>query len=226
MTMERKIYWSIGILSVLIFVGSFFTPGKPSDKNDLPWHIEHPTPDTVRIFGLTLGQSTTNDAEKRFQEGAKPSLFKSPSGQLVAEIFFEQVNLAGLKSRIVINIAVPEAELQGMYERGLRMSGTGTGSNKKITLAPDDIARVRLLPIDSLTYMPSGRLEEGIFSKRFGQPTQRIREKNSGAVHWLYPQNGLDITLGGEEKPVLQYVSPKNFDKLIQPLLASGEILN
>lgn len=226
MTIERKLYWSIGILSVLIFVGSFFTPGKPSDKNDLPWHIEHPTPDTVRIFGLTLGQSTANEAEQRFHEEAKPSLFESSDGQLVVEMFFEQVSLAGLKSRIVINIAVPDAELRGMYGRGLRMSGTGTGTGKKIILAPGDVARVRALPISSLTYMPSMRVEEGIFSKRFGQPTQRIKEKNSNAIHWLYPQNGLDITFGGEEKPVLQYVSPKNFDKLMQPLLANGEILN
>ncbi|TAN51318.1 MAG: hypothetical protein EPN21_06940 [Methylococcaceae bacterium] len=221
--MERKIYWGIGILSILIFMSSFFTPDKPGDKNDLPWHIEHPAPDTVRIFGLTLGLSTTNEAEQRFKEEAKPSLFKSPAGQLVAEMFFEQVNLAGLKSRIVINIAVPDAELQSMYERGLRMSGTGSG--KKITLAPDDVARVRALPISSLTYMPSVRLEEEIIGKRFGQPAQRIREKKSGAIHWLYPQNGLDITLGGDEKPVLQYVSPKDFDKLRQPLLANGEVL-
>jgi hypothetical protein len=44
-------------------------------------------------------------------------------------------------------------------------------------------------------------------------------------VHWLYPQHGLDITLGGAEKPLLQYVAPRDFDRLIQPLLANGEIL-
>ena len=222
--MERKLYWSVGILSVLIFAGSFFTPGKSSQKNDLPWHIEHPTPDTVRIFGLTLDSSTASEAEQRFHEEAEPSLFKSPDGQLAAEMFFEQVTLAELKSRVVINIAVPAAELKTMYERGLRISTAG--GSKKITPAPDDAARLRELPISSLTYMPSIRLDEGIFLKRFGQPNQRIREKKSGAVHWLYPQNGLDIALGGEEKPVLQYVPPKDFDKLLQPLLLNGEALN
>ena len=221
MTTEHQLYWGIGVLSVLIFAGSFFMPGKPIEKTDLPWHIEHPTADTIRIFGLTLGQATTNEAEQRFREEAKSSLFKSPGGQLVAEMFFEQVTLAGLKSKIVVSIAVPDAELQGMYERGLRMSGTGSG--KKITLAPDDVTRVRTLPISSLTYMPSVRLEEEIISKRFGQPAQRIKEKKSGAVHWLYPQHGLDITLGNEEKPVLQYVPPKDFDKLLQPLLSNGK---
>lgn len=221
--MERKIFWSIGIISVLIFVASFFWPGPPSNKNDLPWHIEHPSPDSVRIFGLTLGQATTNEAEQHFMELAKPSLFKSPDGKLVAEMFFAQVDMAGLKSKIVLNIAVPDAKLLAMYERGLRMNATESG--KQITLAPDDITELRTLPISSLTYMPSVRLDEGIFSKRFGQPAQRIKEKKSGAIHWLYPQHGLDIAFGGEEKAVLQYVPPKDFAKLVQPLLDNGEAL-
>lgn len=222
--MERKLYWGIGVLSVLIFAGSFFVPGTPGDQNDLPWHIEHHASGTTRIFGLTLGLSAAGEAERRFREEARPSLFKSPDGELAAEMFFEQVRLAGLKSGIVINIAATQAELQTMYERGLRLSGMGNG--KKITPAPEDAARIRELPISSLTYMPSIRLEEGILSKRFGQPAQRIRENKSGAVHWLYPRDGLDITLGGVEKPVLQYVPPKDFDKLVQPLLNNSKIIN
>lgn len=224
MTTERKIYWGIGILSVLIFAASFFTPGKPASKADLPWQVEHPAPGTIRIFDLTLGSSTADDAERRFKEEAKPSLFKSPEGNLVAEVFFEQIALAELKAKVVISIAVPDAELHDMYERGLRMSGIGSG--KKIMLAPEDVARVRALPISSLTYMPSVRLSEDMINKRFGQPIQRIKEKKSGTVHWLYPQNGLDIALGGEEKPVLQYVPPKDFSKLLQPLLTNGEVIN
>lgn len=219
--MERKIYWGIGIVSILLLAVSFFMPGKPASKDDLPWHIEHPTPDTIRVFGLTLGLSTTNDAERHFREEAKSSLFRSPEGKLVAEMFFEQVVLAGLKSRIVLTVAVPETELQGMYERGLRVSGASTG--KKITLAPDDVARVRALPISSLTYLPTVRIDEETFSKRFGQPAQRIREKDSGAIHWLYPQYGLDITFGNEGKPLLQYVLPGDFDKLTRPLLMAEE---
>jgi len=223
MTAQRRIYWGVGLLSLLILVGSILMPGKPGERNDLPWQIEHPAPGTSRVFGLTLGSGSAAEAEQRFREAAKPSLFISPDGRLAAEMFFEQVELAGLKARIVIGIAVPAAELQGMYERGLRISGTGGG--KKITPAPEDVDRLRELPVGSLTYMPSIRLEEEVIGKRFGQPARRIREKESGAVHWLYPQHGLDIAIGGKEKPVLQYVPPGDFDKLLQPLLANGEVL-
>ncbi|MBI5891166.1 MAG: hypothetical protein HZB47_10885 [Nitrosomonadales bacterium] len=223
MTTESKIYWSVGIVSLLILLSSFFYPADPTRIDDLPWHIEHPTPDSVRVFGLTLGKSAANDAELRFKEEAKPSLFKSPEGKMVAEVFFEQVNLGGLPSKVVLTIDVPEAELKGMYERGLRLASTGSG--KKVTMTADDIARLRTLPIGGLTYLPNLRVEEAVFIKRFGQPAQRIKEKDSGLIHWLYPQNGLDITLGGGGKPLMQYVPPKDFDKLVRPLLAGGEVL-
>jgi len=223
MTTESKIYWGVGITSVVLLLGAFLIPGNRPEKDDFPWHIEHPTPNSVRVFSLTVGTSTTVDAEQRFKEIAEPSLFKSPSGQLGAEVFFEQVDLAGLRSRVVLTVGVPDAELHDMYERGLRMSATGSG--KKITLTPDDVARLRSLPISSLTYIPGVRVEESLFLKRFGKPEQVIKETKSGAVHWLYPQNGLDITLGGSEKPLLQYVSPTEFDKLVKPLLANGEVV-
>ncbi len=225
MTTEGKIYWGVGITSVVILLGAFFIPGgdRP-EKDDFPWHIEHPAPDSVRVFGLTIGATTPAEAEARFKEIAEPSLFKSSSGKLGAEVFFDQVNLAGLRSRVVLTVSVPEVELHEMYERGLRMAATG-GGNKKITLTPDDVAHLRSLPISSLTYIPGVRVEDALLLKRFGKPVQVVKETKSGAIHWLYPQNGLDITLGGSEKPLLQYVSPKEFDKLVKPLLANGEVV-
>ena len=193
------------------------------EKSDLPWHIGHPNADTIEVFGVTLGKTNTDEAEQHFKEAANPILFKSPSGQLVAEIFFEQVNLAGLKARIVLSIKAPDSELQAMFERGLRMNVTGSG--KEITLTPEDAAKLFEMPISSLTYLPLVRLQDAVFSKRFGPPQLRIREKKSGVVHWLYPQDGLDIALGGEEKPLLQYVPPADFAKLVDPLLANGEIV-
>lgn len=219
MTTEKKIYWSVGIFSVVIIFASFLIPGDRPDREDLPWHIEHPSPDTVRVFGLTLGKSSLRDAEMRFKEEGEPSLFKSPTGALSAELFFEQINLAGLRSSVVLTADISQAELKEMYERGLRMAGTGSG--KKITLTPEDEAILRKSPISSLTYMPGVRLDEALFLKRFGQPAQTIKEEKHGTSHWLYPQHGLDITMGEGGKPVLQYVTPAKFDKLVKPLLAA-----
>ena len=221
--MTRKVYWGIALLAVIIIGMAFFKGDEPAEKSDLPWHIEHPTADTTRIFGVTLGESNARQAGQHFKEAPKTILFKSFTGPLVVEVFFEEVTLAGLKARIVLTIAVPDSELQGMFDRGVRMGASDNG--KEVTLAENDINRVFSLPITSLTYMPASRVDGSVFAKRFGQPEMKVKEKVSGAVHWLYPQSGLDIALGGNEKPLLQYVAPKNFDKLTQPLLAHGDII-
>jgi len=226
--MDLKII--LGVVA-LIIVSTFLLLLAPDNAvhtpDTLPWNITHPTPDTTRVFGITLGKTTLEQSATVFKGHTDTeieiSLFKPTDGKLGVEAFVEEVNFNGLKAKIVMNIAIPDEELQGMYERGLRINGTPSG--KRITLTYDDLIRVRNSPITSLTYLPGVRLDEGIIIKRFGQPTQRIREKNSDVMHWLYPQHGLDLVLGGKEKPLLQYLSPKDFEILRAPLLVNGEIL-
>ncbi len=222
--MDKKIILGVFALVVVSISALLLIPSAPTDTPDtLPWKISHPTPGTSRVFGFTLGQSSLGEAEKVFKEQTEVSLFKTTEGKMLVEAFFDELNLNGLKAKFVMTVAVPPEELTGMFQRGLRMNSTPSG--KRITLTADDLVRVRQLPVSSVTYLPTPKLEEAIFTKRFGVPAERIRETKSGAVHWLYPQHGLDITLGGEEKPLLQYVPPKDFELLRAPLLLQGEIL-
>lgn len=222
--MDKKII--LGVLALIVVSISLLLmlpePPKQSPET-LPWNISHPAPGMSRVFGITLAESSLNDLEKKFKEQTEISLFKTGDGKMLVEAFFDELNLNGLKAKFVMTIAVPQGELEGMYNRGLRMNSTTSG--KRITLSTEDAAKVRNSPVSSLTYLPSLRIEEAIIAKRFGVPAQRVREKNSGAVHWLYPEHGLDVTLGENEKPTLQYVSPKDFEVLRAPLLAQGEIL-
>ena len=222
--MDKKIV--LGVIALVVFSISLLLMVPEPDKQSpdtLPWHITHPSPDTSHVFGITLGVSPLQDLETKFFEQTEISLFKTSEGKVTVEAFFNELNLNGLKAKFVMTIAVPTAELDGMFNRGLRMNSTPSG--KRITLTPDDLVRVRNSPVLALAYLPSLRIEEAVFTKRFGTPDQRIRETKSGVEHWLYPQHGLDITLGGEEKPILQYVSPRDFDLLRAPLLKNGEVL-
>lgn len=222
--MEKKIYWGVALLSVLIWIVSIFWGQKPVSPSDFPWHIEHPTPDTVRVFDLTLGKNTPADAEQRFGDEAQPSLFKAPDGRFIMEMYFEELHLAGLKSKIVLTVGIPDTEIQGIFERGERMASTG--GNKRITLSSPDVMKVREMPIVGITYMPNVRVEDDVLLKRFGQPAQRVKENKTGVEHWLYPQHGLDLALGkGSERPVMQYVQIPAFAKLVEPLLSKGQIL-
>ena len=226
--MDKKII--LGVIA-LVIVSSFLLLLAPDNAvhtpDTLPWNITHPTPDTTRIFGITLGKTTLDQAAAVFKGHTDTeieiSLFKPTNGKLGVEAFVEEVNFNGLKAKIVMNIAIPAEDLPGMYQRGLRINSTPSG--KRITLAYDDLVRVRNSPISSFTYLPGVRLDEDVIIKRFGEPAQRIREKNSEVIHWLYPKHGLDLVLSGKEKPLLQYLSPKDFELLRAPLLVNGEIL-
>ena len=222
--MDKKIILGVIALIVGAIGALLLVPSKPTDTPDsLPWNISHPTPGTSRVFGITLRQTSLRETEKVFKEQTEVSLCKTTEGKMLVEAFFDELNFNGLKAKFVLTVALPPEELTGMFNRGLRMNSTPSG--KRITLTPDDLTRVRQLPVSSFTYLPNVRLEEDVITKRFGTPEQRIRETKSGAVHWLYPQHGLDITLGGKEKPLLQYISPKDFELLRAPLLAQGEVL-
>lgn len=222
--MERNIILGTIALVVVTISVLLMLPEDDSQTPDtLPWNISHPTPDSTRVFGITLGSTTLNEVEKSFKEQSELeiSLFKPTEGKLSVEAFYDEVNFNGLKAKIIMNIAVPEAELQGMFQRGLRLNSGVSG--KHVTMAFDDLVRVRSLPVITLTYMPNVRLEESVLTKRFGTPAMRIREKDSEVIHWLYPNHGLDIAVSNKEKPLLQYVSVKDFDLLRAPLLAKGE---
>ncbi|MDP2805826.1 MAG: hypothetical protein Q8O24_07765 [Gallionellaceae bacterium] len=223
--MDKKIILAVFALAAVAISALLMIPSTPTDTPDtLPWKITHPSPNSSRVFGITLGESSLDQAEKVFKEKTEVSLFKSTEGKMLVEAFFDELNLNGLKAKFVFTVTIPADEIEGMFKRGLRINNTPSG--KRITLAADDLVRVRQLPIYSITYLPTARLEEAIFSKRFGVPAERVRETKSGAVHWLYPQHGLDVTLGDGEKPLLQYVSPKDFELLRAPLLSQGEVLH
>jgi hypothetical protein len=222
--MDKKIILGVIALIIVSISAILMAPDNSvSTPETLPWKITHPTPETTRVFGITLGQSTLNEVAHtyKYETELEISLFKPSDAKMGVEGFFEEVNFNGLKAKIVMTIAVPENELQTMYARGLRMNSTPSG--KRITLTADDLERVRSLPVASLTYLPTARLEEAIIIKRFGEPAQRIREKKSGLVHWLYPQHGLDVVL--DNKPFFQYLPTRDFELLRAPLLVNGEVL-
>lgn len=222
--MDKKIVSGVVALAVASMLFILMLPGESAhDLDTLPWNISHPTPDTTRVFGVTLGKNTLGEAEDAFKVQAEISLFKPADANMAVEAFIEEVNFNGLKAKIVMTVAISQEELQGIFGRGLRMNSTPGG--KRITLTPDDLERVRKAPITSLAYLPALRLEEAVLAKRFGAPAERVRETQSGAVHWLYPQHGLDVALGDKEKPVLQYVATKDFELLRAPLKANGETL-
>lgn len=216
--MRRAVYFVIAVISVLLLMAAILLPGEtPPPATELPWQIEHGA-NGMRVFGLTLGRSTLDEAQNKFQEPAEISLFVSDAGKLAAEAYFDRTSLSGMSAKVVLTSALPQSELQGMFERGLRISALGSG--RKVELHPDDKENVRRAAIASITYLPAATLDEALIVRRFGAPARRVREETNEVLHLLYPQSGLDIALSGNNKAVLQYFPPQDFPALMAPLMA------
>ncbi len=225
--MTKKIIFGILVLGVFAISVNFLIPvsvEKESDSTNrpaaqfLPWHIEPTAQGSIRVFGLTLGESTLQTAENLFQGGAKVSLFVSPEGKYKVEAYFDKVILGGFSAQLVMVMALSQDQQAAMFQRGARVSNLG-GGRKKVTLAGEDLQAVFAAPVASIAYLTRARLDDDLLLKRFGEPAKRIREPKNNTMHWLYPKLGLDIALSDKGRAVLQYVSPKEFSGLMAPLL-------
>ncbi len=218
--MGDHIFLKVLGVTLLLIVAALFLPGgqPPEEYRNLPWQIKVFDDGTSQVLGVHLGSSTLEQVEQQFQEPSEVSMFATDDGKRVVEAFFNSVTLSGLKAKVVVTLGLSEAQLQNIYDRGERISTLAEGK-RKISLSGEDLQKARATPVVALTYLPRTDLEESVVIKRFGQPGEKIAEPGGQKQHWLYPRKGLDVVLDQEAKDVLQYVAPRDFEKLRQPLM-------
>lgn len=212
--------FSLLAVAIGIFVRTYYMSSKDNTQPaKLPWKIEQTANGSIKVFDITLGITTIEEAVNHLETGAEISMYVPREGVYRLEAYFNNVELSGLGARVVATADLTAAERKAMYERGVRINQQESGV-RKVDLASADKARVYQAAIASLTYIPFIHLKDELVLKRFGEPTQRIKQKDSDVVHWLYPELGLGIALSPSEKEVLQYISPARFSELSGPLLA------
>lgn len=222
--MDRKFIIAISVFAVLaLAIGILIPGGDIQQKQALPWLIEHTSDGATRVFGLTLGQTTLQQAEQHLRSAARINVIDASDKSPVIEAYFDNITSAGLSAQMIMEIDAPDRQIQTMLERGERISALASGA-RKVSLSDGDLAMVRRLPITSITYLPRIRLQSDLIQKRFGEPVERIVESGSNTEHWLYPDLGLDVALDDQGHAVLQYVVPSRYSRLRAPLMQNNEI--
>jgi hypothetical protein len=222
--MDRKIILSILAAALMGFIGvwlllSLKPPTAPSGPPRLPWDVTRSEAGQVEVFGLTLGESRLAELQGLLGEFGKLSLFVEPGGSMSVEAFFDDVILSQIRADWVVTLQVPAAELEAIYQRGTRISGLGNGA-RKVTLAPEDAARLAQAPLRRLTYLPWKRLEARDLAGNFGEPAEILSEE-TGILHWLYPEVGMDIARDPDGAVVIQYLNADDFLAARARLLAA-----
>lgn len=187
----------------------------------LPWQIETLDDGSSRVFQIHLGHTTLAEVSHNFKQQPEFTMFVTEGQAPVIEVYFNSLRISGLGAKMVMGFELPAADLEAIYNRGVRISTLGSGE-RKVTMSDEDMAYIRQQPVVSITYIPSVKLDAELVKKRFGEPAERIQE-NSDTEHWLYPQKGLDIVLNRGSKGLLQYVRPSRFEQVVKPLKALSE---
>ncbi|EIC23525.1 hypothetical protein [Thiorhodovibrio frisius] len=212
--MDRNIILTTLAAAVLGIAGlwlllSLNPPAEPPGPPQLPWNVTRSAGDHTQVFGLTLGESRLADLRALLADQGKLSLFVGADSGMTMEAFFDDIVLSGLRADWVASLQIPAAQLDAIYQRGLRITSLGDGK-RRVSLAPEDAARLTEAPLHRLTYLPWKRLEPRDIAGNFGEPSERIAEK-TGVQHWLYPDLGMDIARDPEGAVVIQYLNPKDF---------------
>lgn len=218
--MDRKIILSVLAAALLGFLGIWLllslTPDQRAGVRLYPWDVHRDQAGHTRVFGLTLAESTLADVRSLLGEDGKVNLFVNPDGSRTVEVFFDDILLSNIRADWILTLDLDQDQLAAMYERGLRVSKTGSGSHK-VTLSPQDAAPLAQTPIRTLTYLPWKSLEPRDIQGNFGAPAEQ-RTEDSGVVHWLYPDKGLDIARDQDGGVVIQYLNATDFERAIEPL--------
>ena len=124
---------------------------------------------------------------------------------------------AGLLSgKLVLQTRASEADIKNWRGNSVKSEYMATGLAKKYFLAADDLPRALDETVTGLTFIPAVNLDDAVIRARFGEPEQLLNV--AGVAHYLYPEKGLDIALQESSKEVLQYVAPRDFARLREPL--------
>ena len=189
---------------------------KPETLTGLPWQIEMNADGSTKVFGLHIGRSRLSDAIEILGDDMELAIITATEETGSLEMYYGHYKAGLLTGKLVLQTDIDEQDLNRWRESALKSEYMATGKAKKYTLSPDDMPQVLDEVIIGLTFIPAVNLDEAVIVARFGMPGNRI--ESAGAVHFLYPDKGLDVAFHESSKEVLQYVEPAAFQQLLQPL--------
>lgn len=189
----------------------------PRAVQGLPWQIEVLEDGGSRVFGLNLGRDTLGDALERLGPDMELAIIVAGEGPASLEMYYSR-HVAGVLTGKLVLVGDLEAEvLAAMRERSGLPRYLDSGA-RKFHLREEDLPLAHAAPLKTLTFIPDARLDEEVALRRFGPPAETLR-RDATTTHLLYPHLGLDLMLNEGYRDVLQYVPPRDFERLRTPLM-------
>ena len=214
-----KLFSLLVFLAIIVAVFLYLTPaGDYSSQTikGLPWQIELLPDGTSKVFGVTLGQSTLGEAHEQLGDDMELAIIVVAADDSGLEMYYSRYTAGVFSGKLILAADVAPDTLEQLLGRALKAEYMESGA-RKFHLNPDDLPVAYQAAVKSITFIPGIALDEQTAFKHFGTPAETIRRGNQ-AVHLLYPGKGLDLTINKDGKDVLQYVAPRDFTELRNPL--------
>jgi len=209
-------------LLIAVVIAAFVLLRPDSDQSaspgvhGLPWQIEILANGNSRVFGLELTHSTLENARERFGDGMKIGIVAAQGEAGALEAYYDTVTAGVLLGRMILVARLDPESLTQLRERSSRRVFMNDATYR-YHLDREDLPVALRAPIATMTFIPAANLDAETVLKRFGVPKERLRI-NDQVEHFLYPDQGLDLILDDQGKEVLQYVVPREFARLREPL--------
>ncbi len=214
---------SLAIAIVSVVVIAIFLLRRPTGDltsvsaiEGLPWQIETLANGTSRVFGLELEHSTIGDARARFGDDMEIGIIAARGEDGSLEAYFNSVTAGVIIGKMILVGMLDKTTLARLRERAIRKVNMD-GTTYRYILDADDLPLVWRAPIATITFLPAASIEAETVLRHFGLPQERLRTSDH-VEHFLYPDKGLDVALDNKGKEVLQYVAPRGFARLREPL--------
>ena len=220
--------FALALIAVIVvaLVVPFFIPlasqSEGIDPNsNLPWQIELDHQGGSTVFALKPGVSTLGEVRQKLGSEIEVAIIAEPEEIGSLEGYYPQVPLGFVLAKMIVTVDASKETISAMRERALKAKHMES-TTRRITLHPDDLAAADNMPVRAISVIPTVNLDEATVIQRFGQPEERLvlSEKR---VHLLYPKKGLDVLVDGDGKELLQYVAPRDFALLREPLQAGKD---
>ncbi len=223
----KTFFFLFALLAIVLAAYPFLDSTKNNEAvTGLPWQVEilsdGSTHDgSTRVFGLTVGVSKLSDALEILGKDMELAIIAASGEGGNLEMYYGHYRAALLSGKLILQTSVSDEKIKLWRDNAVKFDYMATGLAKKYSLSPDDLPNVLNEKIVGLTFIPAVNLDEAVILARFGEPDRRIALP--GVTHYLYPTIGLDIAHHADSKEVLQYVSPANFQQLVQPLKSNSQ---
>ena len=218
-----KLAISIVALVLLALLVPFLLPGVGKEagvdpNSNLPWQVDLDGKGGSTVFGLRPGVSTVGDVRQRFGGEMDVAIIAEPDEVGLLEGYYPQLALGFVLAKVIVTVDAKKELISEFRERASKAKHMES-TTRKITLQADDLAAVDQLPIKAISVIPTINLDEAAVVQRFGPPGERLQVLAT-RVHLLYADRGLDVVVDTEGKELLQYVAPRDFALLREPLKA------